>query len=147
MDPLIPKIDYRLIIAWLFATFFIFIIGGGTWKLAFLPTLTGAAFLGFKLILPLLAADLNDEEIETIVAQSLSSPDGIVTAKIEYTRSKKPSPKAKILYECLIKRNYQEGVFIQEEAFEALDLAESWLEKTYQDELKKHEAYLARHGD
>jgi hypothetical protein len=143
MEPLIPKINYRLIIAWLFATFFIFIIGGGVWELAFLPTLGVAALLGFRFVFPLIAANLNGDSLETIVVESLSSPDGIVTAKIEYTPNNKPSSKAKTFYRCLVKRNYQEGAFVQEEEFESLDLAEKWLEKAYQDELKKHEDYLA----
>jgi hypothetical protein len=149
VEPLIPKINYRLFFAWLFATFFFVIIGGGAWELAFLPTFVGAAFLAFRLIFPLLAADLKGNRYETIIVQSFSSPDNIVTAKIEYTRSKSKnlSPKVKTFYKCLVKRNYQEGGFIQENEFEALDLAEEWLEKAYQDELIKHEIYLSSHGD
>ena len=144
---MIPKIYYRLVIAWLLATFLFFIIGGGVWELTFLPTLGVAALFGFRFVLPFIAANLNGDSLETIVAQSLSSPDGIVTAKIEYTPNNKPSPKAKTFYKCLVKRNYQEGAFVQEEEFESLDLAEGWLEKAYQDELKKHEIYLSRHDN
>jgi hypothetical protein len=144
MRPLIPKTDKRLIIAWLFATFFILIISGYDWDLAFLPTLGMVVLLGFSFIV----TNLNGNRYETIVAQSFSSPDSIVTAKIEYTRSKSKnlSPKVKAFYRCLVKRNYPEGAFVQEKEFESLDLAEKWLEKAYQDELEKHEIYLSRQG-
>lgn len=131
-----PKFDLRVIGAWIFVSFLIFLFGSVHWKLGFLTALSLALLFGLRIIFKLSESDVSKKNIV-----SRASSDGVVTAEIEEITTDSSSlvgKKFRQYYHAYVKRNYPEGAYFHEKEFDAPEEALTWVEKVYQQELEQH---------
>lgn len=115
---------------WLLISFLVLLFGIVRWDV---PPATALFLAGTWGLIIFLRLDLANDKDSTVI-EEITSSDGSVIATIQEWDDK-TSDK----YIGKVKRNYQDGVFAKEKAFEDLEKAKQWVTATYKQELEKHQ--------